>query len=97
MITFTGKVSGRMTATACEGGIAQLRVEIDGQSATFPGIIDANDFTFVGPKPTGYTLAKGASAPAVSSGGTTFTVHATKLIGILSNDTVIASGSVFCP
>ena len=97
MITFTGKFSGRMTATACQGGIAQLEVDIDGQPTTYPGIIDARDFTFVAPKSAGFTLAKGVAKPGVSNGGKTFTVHATKLIGILNEDTVTATGSVTCP
>lgn len=96
-ITFTGKVSGRMTATACQGGIAQLEVDIDGQPTSYAGIIDAKDFTFVAPHSAGYTLAKGAAAPKVSGSGRTFTVHGTRLIGILSNDTVTATGTVTCP
>lgn len=95
-ITFTGKVSGTMTVSSCpDGRTAQLVVAIDGQDSTYAGIIDADDFTFVGPDQTGYTLAKGESKPEVS--GTTYTVKNTKLIGILNDDTVTASGSVTCP
>lgn len=63
-ITFKGKVSGKMTISACPGGgIAQLAVDVDGQGSTYKGVIDADDFTIVGPKSTAYTLAEGASKP----------------------------------
>jgi hypothetical protein len=95
-ITFKGKVSGKMTISACPGGgIAQLTVDVDGQDSTLTGIIDADDFTFVGPNSTAYTLAKGASKPRIS--GKTYTVSDTKLVGITNDDTVTASGSVSCP
>jgi hypothetical protein len=94
-ITFKGKVSGKMTISACASGIAQLAVDIDGQGTTYAGIIDADDFSFVGPNSTGYTLAKGASKPKIS--GKTYTVNGTKLIGILNDDTLTATGSVTCP
>lgn len=86
-----------MTATACQGGIAQLEVDIDGQPTSYAGIIDAQDFTFVAPNSAGFTLDRGVANPKVSNGGRTFTVHATRLIGILNDDTVIATGSVSCP
>lgn len=85
-----------MTISACQdGGIVPLAVSVNGQNTTFAGIIDADDFTFVGPNSTGYTLATGESKPTVS--GKSYTVKNTKLIGILSEDTVTASGSVTCP
>ncbi|HEY0238494.1 MAG TPA: hypothetical protein VGC37_07615 [Friedmanniella sp.] len=95
-ITFTGKVSGKMTISACpDGGPAQLTVAIDGEDTTYAGVIDKDDFTFVAPSSTGYTLAKGASRPQVS--GRTYTVESTKLVGITNDDTVTADGSVTCP
>jgi hypothetical protein len=85
-----------MTVSGCpDGKTAQLVVAIDGQDSTYAGIIDADDFTFVGPDQTGYTLAKGAPKPQVS--GQTYTVKDTTLIGILDDDTVTATGSVTCP
>lgn len=96
-ITFTGTISGRMTVTACAGGIAQLAVDVDGEDSTYTGVIDATDFAITGPDSTGYTLAHGTAAPRVGEGGTTFTVHGTKLIGITNTDTLTATGSVTCP
>lgn len=95
-ITFKGKISGTMTISSCpDGKTAQLVVDVDGQDSSFAGIIDADDFTFVGPDQTGYTLDKGQAKPQVS--GKTYTVKNTRLIGILNDDTVTASGSVTCP
>lgn len=95
-ITFHGKLSGTMTMFVChEGGPAQLNVAVDGQDTTYAGLIDADDFTFVAPGSTGYTLAKGASKPQVS--GKTYTVKNTELVGITNDDTVTADGSVTCP
>jgi hypothetical protein len=95
-ITFKGKVSGKMTISACPGdGTAQLTVDIDGQDSTYTGVIDADDFTFVAPSSTAYTLAKGASKPQIS--GKTYTVTDTRLVGITNDDTVTANGSLTCP
>jgi hypothetical protein len=95
-ITFTGKLSGTMTISACpDGKTAQLDVDVDGADSTYTGIIDADDFTFVGPDQAAFTLAKGEAKPQVS--GQTYTVKNTKLIGIVNDDTVTASGSVTCP
>lgn len=67
------------------------------QRPSFAGDIDAQDFTFLGPHSTGHPPAKGAAAPRISGGGRTFTVHGTRLIGILSSDIVTATGTVTCP
>ncbi len=96
-ITFTGKIAGRMSVTACSGGIAQLEVDVDGEDTTYTGVVDATDFAIIGPDSTSYTLAHGSAAPRVGAGGTTFTVHGTKLIGITNDDTLTATGSVTCP
>lgn len=96
-ITFTGKISGRMTVTACAGGIAQLEVDVDGEDTTYTGVIDAKDFGITGPDSTAYFLAHGTSLPQVGAGGTTFTVKGTKLVGLTHDDTLTATGSVTCP
>ena len=83
-----------MTVSACHGTMAQLTVEFDDKSPSTNGLIDPDDFTFVGPNSTAYTLSKGAAKPKVT--GSTFTVHDTRLIGITNDDTVTASGSVTC-
>jgi hypothetical protein len=95
-ITFKGKVTGTMTVSACPGGgVAQLTVDVDGENSTYTGVIDADDFTFIGPGSTAYTLAKGASKPQIS--GQTYTVKNTKLVGVTDEGTVTATGSVTCP
>ncbi len=84
-----------MTISSCHDGLAQLVVAVKGQSQTFAGHIDADDFTFAVPHSTGFTLADDTSRPHVS--GTTYTVRNTKLISITNDDTVTANGSVTCP
>ena len=94
-IRLTGAVSGTMTVAVCHDGMAQLVLAVDGQDKRYSGLIDADDFTFVGPGSTGYTLADGTSKPKVS--GSTSTVRGTKLVSITTDDTVTANGSVTCP
>lgn len=84
-----------MTVAACQSGTAQLTVAVDGQPSTYAGVIDADDFAFSVPDGAGFTLADGSPKPTVS--GSTFTVRKTKLVGILTDDTVTADGSVTCP
>jgi len=94
-ITFTGKYSGKLTVLACESGIVQLVSSFDGETTTGTGIIDADDFTFVGPHKANFTLAKGAPKPQIS--GNTYTIASgTKLVGVTNDDTVTAGGSVTC-
>ena len=95
-ITFHRTLSGTMTVFVCHPGApVPLDVAVDGQDETSAGLIDADDFTFVAPGSTGYTLADGASKPRVS--GKTYTVTSTELVGITNDDTVTADGSVTCP
>ena len=94
-IVLTGAVKGSLTVAVCHDGTAQLVLAVDGQDTTYNGLIDADDFTFVGPGSTGYTLADGTPKPQVS--GSTYTVRGTELVSITSDDTVTANGSVTCP
>lgn len=94
-IAVTGAVQGTLTVAACHDGMAQLVLAVDGQEKTYNGLIDADDFTFVGPGSTGYALADGTTKPRVS--GSTYTVRGTKLVSITDDDTVTADGSVTCP
>ncbi|HEX4191154.1 MAG TPA: hypothetical protein VHZ06_09180 [Marmoricola sp.] len=96
-MTFTGAFSGSIEATLCTGTIASIEVKVKGDSESYRGSISATSFGFVGPEAADYTLKEGSAKPTVSADDSTFSVHSTTLIDLISKKSVVVDGSVTCP
>ncbi len=86
-----------MSARLCTGGIASLKVLVNGDSEVYNGSVSATSIGFVGPEAADYTLAAGNAKPVVSSDGNSFTVTGEKLIDLVSKKSVTLTGTVTCP